>query len=100
MLALISIDPVYLLLNAGSIIGAATLLKLGLWLYCRRLRDHSPAMLALAEDHWNDVLSNLAGIITPTIAFYAPKVGSGKDPRVLCAQGRLREGSKGSMRPR
>ena len=68
-----SLNPAYLL-NADSIIGAATLLKLGLWLYCRRLRDHSPAMLALAEDHWNDVLSNLAGIITPTIAFYAPKV--------------------------
>ena len=57
-----------------SIIGTATLLKLGLWLYCRRLKDRSPAMLALAEDHWNDVLSNLAGIIGPTIAFYVPKV--------------------------
>lgn len=38
-------------------------------------------MLALAEDHWNDVLSNLAGIIGPTIAFYVPKVGMGRDPQ-------------------
>jgi hypothetical protein len=49
-------------------------LKLVLWLYCRRLSDRSLAMLALSEDHWNDVVSNFAGIIGPTIAYYVPKV--------------------------
>lgn len=46
-----------------AIIGGACLIKLGLWLYCRKLKHLSPAMVALAEDHWNDVLSNLVAII-------------------------------------
>ena len=74
----------------------ATLLKLGLWLYCRRLKDRSPAMLALAEDHWNDVLSNLAGIIGPTIAFYVPKVRAG---RPLSPASSLLAGSRSGVTP-
>lgn len=56
------------------VLGGATVVKLGLWLYCRRLSHLSPAMLALTEDHWNDVVMNIAAIVFPVIAFYEPKV--------------------------
>ncbi|GAB4819024.1 hypothetical protein N2152v2_006070 [Parachlorella kessleri] len=50
------------------ILGAATILKLWLWGYCFTLRHASGAALALAEDHINDVVSNLGAIVTAAIA--------------------------------
>lgn len=44
-----------------SILAATTVLKLVLWCYCFTLRHASGAALALAEDHMNDVASNLGG---------------------------------------
>ncbi len=48
-------------------------------LNCRFLSTNSPSFPPhlgpiLAEDHWNDVLSNLGAIVWPTIAFYVPTV--------------------------
>ena len=51
-----------------SILVAATTLKIGLFFLCNRLRHVSGTALALAEDHRNDVLSNLAAITTSSIA--------------------------------
>jgi divalent metal cation (Fe/Co/Zn/Cd) transporter len=31
-------------------------------------------MLAITEDHWNDIVMNVAALIFPIIAFYVPKV--------------------------
>ena len=44
-----------------GVIGGSTIVKVGLWLYCRTLAHLTPAMLALSEDHWNDVVMNVAG---------------------------------------
>lgn len=49
-----------------AILGAATVSKLLLYMYCRSLTKN-PIMTALAEDHLNDVMSNvgaLAGAVT------------------------------------
>ena len=54
--------PMYLIL------GAATAVKLALWAYCFALRAHSGALLALAEDHMNDVASNTAALATAAAA--------------------------------
>jgi divalent metal cation (Fe/Co/Zn/Cd) transporter len=55
------------------ILGVGILLKLVLWIYCLRLNASaslsSDTVAALAEDHFNDVLSNGAAIITASIAF-------------------------------
>ena len=40
------------------ILGTATVVKLCLYFYCRALAAKSGIMLALAEDHRNDVMSN------------------------------------------
>ena len=50
------------------ILGAATLLKLGLYFFCVRLAGRSDSMVALAEDHLNDVFSNAGAIITAAVA--------------------------------
>ncbi|KAJ3253323.1 hypothetical protein HDU77_004625 [Chytriomyces hyalinus] len=45
-----------------SCIGVAVALKIGLWAYCRLLSQYPTAKI-LAQDHRNDVLLNIAGII-------------------------------------
>ena len=40
------------------ILGVATVVKLFLYFYCQALSAKSSIMLALAEDHRNDVMSN------------------------------------------
>jgi cation diffusion facilitator family transporter len=54
----------YLILAVG--IG----LKLVLYIYCRKVYDRtkSDSLEALAEDHFNDVLSNLAAVVTACVA--------------------------------
>lgn len=44
------------------ILGAATGTKIVLWFYCVALQHKSDSMLALAEDHRNDILSNMSAI--------------------------------------
>lgn len=39
-----------------AILGGAVGLKVGLYLFCVSMRNHSPTMLALAEDHLNDIM--------------------------------------------
>jgi divalent metal cation (Fe/Co/Zn/Cd) transporter len=55
------------------ILGVGIVLKLLLWIYCLRINASaalsSDTVAALAEDHFNDVLSNSAAIITASIAF-------------------------------
>ena len=43
------------------ILGASTAIKVALLAYCWALRDQSDSIMALAEDHSNDVVSNLGG---------------------------------------
>jgi hypothetical protein len=50
------------------ILGVATGMKLALYFYCEVLSKRSSTALALAEDHWNDVLSNAMAILTAAIA--------------------------------
>ena len=53
---------------------AATLSKLGLFILCSTLKDHSASALALAEDHFNDVVSNSGAIATAAAAARYPKM--------------------------
>jgi divalent metal cation (Fe/Co/Zn/Cd) transporter len=52
------------------ILGVGIFLKLVLWFYCSWVhrRTRSDSMEALAEDHFNDVLSNIAAVVTAAIA--------------------------------
>eukprot|EP01032_Pedospumella_encystans_P012246 gene12246-14181_t len=56
------------------ILGVGIVLKFVLWVYCLRLNKtlKSDTVTALAEDHFNDVLSNTAALITASIAFHTP----------------------------
>lgn len=62
-------------LNVGVymylILGVGTVLKFILWVYCARVckKYRSDMLGALAEDHFNDVISNSAAIATASIAF-------------------------------
>ncbi|KAG2497945.1 hypothetical protein HYH03_004207 [Edaphochlamys debaryana] len=55
-----------------GVLGGATLFKLLLYVYCRVLRKN-PIMVALSEDHLNDVQSNIAAVVGAAIAGYMPK---------------------------
>lgn len=56
-----------------SILGVVSLLKVLLFVYCRWANSlssvKSDSLEALAEDHLNDVMSNIAAIITVSIAY-------------------------------
>lgn len=45
-----------------AILGGAVGLKFGLYLFCVSMRSHSATMLALAEDHLNDIMRWVAHI--------------------------------------
>ena len=55
------------------ILGSGTAAKLVLYYYCKQFQD-SDSLAALAEDHLNDVLSNIAAIITASIAAHIRKL--------------------------
>lgn len=55
------------------ILGAAAGLKVLLYLYCVALQKSSETMMALAEDHRNDILSSLTAILTGAIASWWTK---------------------------
>ncbi|EIE27327.1 cation efflux protein [Coccomyxa subellipsoidea C-169] len=57
-----------------AILGAATAVKVVLFIYCFALKNQSDSMLALAEDHSNDIVSNLGAIACGAIASISPKV--------------------------
>jgi len=56
------------------IMGVGIVLKFVLWVYCLRLNAklNSDTVAALAEDHFNDVISNAAAMVTAAIAFHTP----------------------------
>ena len=60
-------------LVAYLVLGLGTAAKLVLYLYCRQ-HASSDSIAALAEDHLNDVFSNIAAIVTAAIAANVPKV--------------------------
>lgn len=47
-----------------AVLGVATLLKAGCYWQCAALRGRSDSMVALAEDHLNDVASNVLAMVT------------------------------------
>ena len=55
------------------ILGSGTAAKMFLYYYCKQFKD-SDSLAALAEDHFNDVLSNLAAIVTASIAAHVRKL--------------------------
>lgn len=57
------------------ILGVGIGLKMILYIYCSRVSrlTKSDSLEALAEDHFNDVLSNLAAVITASIASARPQ---------------------------
>lgn len=57
-----------------AILGGAVALKIGLYFFCVSMRSYSATMLALAEDHLNDIMSNLVAIFGVAIASQVPKV--------------------------
>jgi cation diffusion facilitator family transporter len=48
--------------------------KIILWLYCKAVATHSSTALALAADHENDILANIAAVATGVIANYYPNL--------------------------
>jgi divalent metal cation (Fe/Co/Zn/Cd) transporter len=56
-----------------AILGVVVVLKVLLFIYCRWANTFSAvksdSLEALAEDHLNDVMSNMAAIITASLAF-------------------------------
>ncbi|CAK0784774.1 hypothetical protein CVIRNUC_007978 [Coccomyxa viridis] len=56
------------------ILGSATGIKILLFIYCYALKTQSDSMLALAEDHRNDIVSNLGAIAFGAIASSSQKV--------------------------
>ena len=58
-----------------AIIGATIVIKMGLFLYCRRLK--SPSSTVLAQDHRNDVLSNAVAL---GFGYLGYKIWSSADP--------------------
>jgi len=57
---------------AFSSLGTSIAVKLGLMLYCWSVAEHSASVGALAADHRNDSLSNLATLVSVIITFYVP----------------------------
>ena len=55
------------------ILGAAAGLKVLLYLYCVALQKQSETMMALAEDHRNDIMSSLTAILTGAVASWWSK---------------------------
>lgn len=55
------------------ILALGTALKLFLFLYCNSLKARSDSIAALAEDHFNDVLSNLGAIVATLVIQLWPK---------------------------
>ncbi|KAL6753201.1 cation efflux protein [Haematococcus lacustris] len=55
-----------------GVLCVATVLKLACYVICVNLQHKSDSMLALAEDHLNDVMSNVGAIITAAIASQVP----------------------------
>ncbi|KAK9824789.1 hypothetical protein WJX74_008956 [Apatococcus lobatus] len=56
------------------ILGLGSLAKIILYFLCTALKHRSDSMLALAEDHCNDVASNLTAIGTATLAILVPSI--------------------------
>lgn len=58
-----------------GLLGAGIAIKFFLWLFCRWAQKvlSSDMLEALAEDHFNDVISNTAAIVTLSIAVSRPK---------------------------
>eukprot|EP00611_Tribonema_gayanum_P030107 TRINITY_DN8260_c0_g1_i1.p1 TRINITY_DN8260_c0_g1~~TRINITY_DN8260_c0_g1_i1.p1 ORF type:complete len:350 (+),score=76.35 TRINITY_DN8260_c0_g1_i1:196-1245(+) len=50
------------------VLGGGTLAKFVLWWFCMMVRPRPDVLVALAEDHLNDVVSNVAAIATAAIA--------------------------------
>jgi hypothetical protein len=55
-----------------AILLSGTVLKLALFFYCNWLSGRSDSMEALAEDHINDVASNLGAILAAVVTKYWP----------------------------
>lgn len=55
-------------------LGVGTAFKLSLYFYCLRFANVSDSVAALAEDHLNDVASNLAAIVTASIAGHVKRL--------------------------
>eukprot|EP00878_Enallax_costatus_P010770 GHUV01011247.1.p1 GENE.GHUV01011247.1~~GHUV01011247.1.p1 ORF type:complete len:243 (+),score=45.63 GHUV01011247.1:111-731(+) len=54
------------------VLGSATVLKLVCYLVCNALASKSDSMVALAEDHLNDIMSNMCAIVTAVLAGLVP----------------------------
>ncbi|EKX37751.1 hypothetical protein GUITHDRAFT_77758 [Guillardia theta CCMP2712] len=50
------------------ILGSTIVLKIFLFFYCYQLREVSGSALAVAEDHFNDIISNSGAIMTAALA--------------------------------
>lgn len=89
------------------ILGSGTAAKLALYYYCKQFQD-SDSLAALAEDHLNDVLSNIAAIVTASIAahlrnlWWADPIGGSlfgpKRAALAAAQRQERRAMKGLQR--
>ncbi len=62
----------YVSLDLYIILGVGIALKLVLWIYCVKINENigSDTVTALAEDHFNDVISNGVAVVTAAIAYH------------------------------
>jgi divalent metal cation (Fe/Co/Zn/Cd) transporter len=67
-------DSIDITIPTMVIICGTIVLKLGLFLFCKGLRKVSPSVNALAQDHFNDVLSNTVGVTFVLVGWYVEKV--------------------------
>lgn len=68
------IDPITIDTQTWVILGVVIATKLVLFLACRGLRKESVSLDALAQDHFNDVLSNSLSVLAVGLASTYPKV--------------------------
>eukprot|EP00198_Chlamydomonas_reinhardtii_P008085 XP_001697422.1 CDF transporter, membrane protein [Chlamydomonas reinhardtii] len=66
------IPPLDVGMTLFAVLGSATAGKMALYIYCVALRKN-PIMVALSEDHLNDVQSNVAAIVGAAVASSLPK---------------------------
>jgi len=54
--------------NMIIVMASTIVIKFFLWLYCRQVQDKSDIIKALAEDHFNDVITNVGALVAGIVA--------------------------------
>jgi len=61
--------------NMIIVMASTIVIKFFLWLYCRQVQDKSDIIKALAEDHLNDVITNVGALVAGIVASKSQRRG-------------------------